>query len=416
MTSIRRLIERKAFPQDNPARAVTTFGNYGYVIDPPPLKTITANVSEDSAIAISAVYRAVQLIASTIASLPLHVYEKQDDGSNQPVEYAEDAYLWQRPNEEVPDVVFWETVIGHEVLNGNAYLFVQKNDAGEAWQLWPIAPQRVRVRRDEKGVKAYIIDGETVMRDYLYGGDIVHVPGFGTDGLKGLSPVALFALTLGLTKAAEQYAGHLFASGSTPSGILTVDDDLTEPEAKTLQAAWEDAHGGVSNSHKVAVLSGGVKWQATSMNPEDAQMLATRQFQVAEIARMFGVPEHLIGAHDKQSSWGTGIEVNNRFFLQTGLLPHMRRFEATIRDELLFGKRTVRWEVEGLLRGTSTERAAFYKTMREIGVYTVNDILALENRASIGPEGDTRVTPLNMGQLGAGADSPPLPAPGDANR
>ena len=412
MTSIRRLIERKAFPAGNPARVPSPYG--GYVVDPPAIRTIVSNVNEDSAVAISAVYRAVQLIASTIASLPLHVYEPQDDGSNKLVTYAEDSYLWRRPNEEVPDVVFWETVIGHEVLNGNAFLFVEPDDNGDPYQLWPIAPQRVQVRRDDKGVKYYLVDGSEVLRDWLYGGEIVHVPGFGTDGLKGLSPIRLFALTFGLTKAAEEYAGELFVNGAQPSGVLQAPEGVEfEPhEAKAIQAGWEEAHG-PGKRHKVAVLDGGLTWKETSINPEDAQMLTTRQFQVAEIARIFGIPEHLIGSHDKQSSWGAGIEANFRAWLQTGLLPHMRRFESTIRDELLRQKRTVRWEVEGLLRGTSTERATFYKTMREIGVYTVNDILALENRPGIGPEGDTRVQPLNMGSLGTQPDQAALP---EANR
>lgn len=415
MTSVRHLIERKAFPGGNPARAVGNHGrDYGYVIDPPVVQTLTTGINDDTAIAIGAVYRAVQLIASTIASLPLHVYEPQDDGSSKLVKYDEDRYLWSRPNEEVPDVVFWETVIGHEVLNGNAFLYVQENDAGEPWQLWPITPNRVRIVRDDKGVKAYIVDGETVMRDYLYGGEIVHIPGFGTDGLRGLSPIRQFALTFGLTKTAEEYAGGVFASGSQPNGVLQADSELSDEDAKILAQRWEAAHGGVKNAHKVAVLDGGLKWTPTAMNPEDSQMLATRQFQVAEIARIFGVPGHLLEAHDKTSSWGSGIEVNNRFFLQTGLLPHMRRFEATIRDELLMQKRTVRWEVEGLLRGTSTERAAFYKTMRDIGVYTVNDILAFENRPGIGEPGDIRLTPLNMGELGA-TDAPALESP-PANR
>lgn len=412
MTSLRHLIERKAFPAAL-GRASNYGRDYGYVIDPAPVRAISSNITEDTALAIGAVYRAVQLIASTIAALPLHVYEPQDDGSSKRVTYAADSYLWGRPNEEVPDVVFWETVIGHEVLNGNAYLFVQDNDAGEPWQLWPINPCRVQVRRDEKGVKAYIIDGETVMRDYLYGGEIVHVPGFGTDGLKGLSPIKQFALTFGLTKTSEEYAGGVFASGSQPNGVLQAEMELTDAEAKAISDRWEEAHGGVRNAHKVAVLDGGLKWIPTppSMNAEDSQMLATRQFQVSEIARIFGVPEFMIAAHDKTSSWGSGLEIITTAWYRTGLLPHIRRFEATIRDELLMQKRTVRWEVEGLLRGTSTERAAFYKTMREIGVYTVNDILALENRPGIGPDGDTRTVPLNMGQLGAGATVPAVTDP-----
>jgi HK97 family phage portal protein len=368
---------------------------------------------------ITAVYRSVQLIASTIASFPLHVYEKQADGSRQRVEYRQDTYLWLRPNPEVTSTTFWETVIGHEVLSGNAYLWVvDRKDGGR--ELWPIEPRRVRVGRDADGDKFYTIDGrEARYRDYIVGGDLVHIPGWGYDGLQGVSPIRQFAQTLALTNGAEEYAARLFTQGALNRGILQTDLALDADTAREIADRFTAANRGMQNAHRTAIIDRGLKWQATSINPEDAQMLATRQFQVAEVGRMFGIPEHLIGSHDKTSSWGQGLEVNNQAFISYTLQPHLIRFEQAIGDELLRGLRYVKFNTGGLLRGTNQERAAFYEVMQRLGVYTINDILALEDMAGIGEQGDARLVPLNIGRLDESGtpvgptppEAPALPAP-----
>lgn len=408
LTSFLGALFRRDYPAGNPARAVA----YAPWDTPTRLRTgITVN--DDTATAITAVYRSVQLIASTIASLPLHVFERQEDGTREKVQYDADRYLWARPNPEVSSMVFWETVVGHEVLNGNAYLFVVKNRQGEPLELWPIEPARVTVQRDERGKKVYTIDGAVEMVDFALGGEIVHVTGWGRNGLVGISPIRQMAQALGLIRAAEDYASLIYSQGSAPGGILSTDQAITEPQAEMFRIRWERANGGLARSHKTAVLGNGLKWQSTSIDLEDAQMLATRQFQVAEIARMFGIPEHLLGSHDKQSSWGTGLEVNMRAFVTYTLQPHMIRFEQTISDELLRGERYVKFELGGLLRGTALEQAAVLERYQRMGVYSINDMLTLLDRAPIGPAGDQRLVPLNVGRLGEDG-SPMLPArPGE---
>lgn len=391
------------YPRGNPARIPSYSGSlgaygrgYGSVSDlPAQPRGLDFGVDENTATTVTAVYRAVQLIASTIAALPLHVYEQQD-GDRVRVERAADSMLWGRPNEEVSAVVFWETVIGHEVMSGNAYLYVETNPDGTPRQLWPLEPRRVQVTRDEQGLKYYVVDGSEVYRDFVFGGEIIHVTGFGRDGLTGISPIKQMALALGLTKTAEEYAARFFSQGTTLSGVLSTDQSLAEDDARSLSSRWERSKGGMSNVHKTAVLSSGLKWTPTSISPEDSQLLTLREFQVAEVARMFGIPADMLGAQDKQSSWGAGMEIKNRQFMQYTLAAHMIRFEQTLSDELLMGARYIKWNVDGLLRGTPTERTAIYVQMRNMGVYSVNDILALEERAGIGPEGDSRLVPLNM--------------------
>lgn len=372
------------------------------------------HIDEDTAVTISAVFRSVQLLASTIASLPLRLLEETEDGGSNQIKPDDLQCIWHRPNPEVSRVVFWETAIGHEVLNGNCFIFVKKDDP---ISLWLLPPERVSVARENK-TKYYRIDdsNEQIYTDYIRGGNIIHITGWGRDGLLGVSPIRAMANTLGLAKAAEDFAGYFYSNGANIGGVLETDLKLDNTDAKMLKDRWDDSHVGVGNAHGTAVNSHGLKWKSTAIDPEKGQMLPTRQFQVAEVARMFGVPEHLIGSHDKTSSWGQGLEVNNRAFIQYSLMPHILRFEQTISDELLGPGQFIKWGIEGLLRGTSAERTQFYTAMFQIGAITTNQILKLEDLPTIGKEGDVRfiannnLVPLDQ-LLNPPEPEPPPPPP-----
>lgn len=359
------------------------------------------SITADTAITISAVFRAVHLVSSTIASFPIDVIEKRPDGTRLPVSYLSDACIWDQPNHEMSQVEFWAIAGGHILLNGNAFLYVQAEEQG--YSFWPIEPERVEVARLKDGRKAYRVDGDKVYYDFRAGGTIIHITGWSRDGLLGVSPVRSMATALGLAKATEEYASRYFANGTSISGILVTDQPLTPEEAKYLKGSWNEAHQqGLRTAHEVAVLSSGLKWQSAGSNPQESQMEDVRKFQVAEIARMFGVPEHLIGSHDKTSSWGQGLEINNRAFIQFSLMPHLQRIEQAINNQFLRVvnddlryPRAMKFNVGALMRGTSAERAQFYKEMFQMGVYTVNMILAFEDLPGIGPMGDVRFVPGN---------------------
>lgn len=395
------------YPAGNPAKLPSANQYYGEWGRNDRVAGTTVN--SDTATTISAIYRAVSLISSTIAGFPLHVYEKQGDGSRVSVEYAQDHYLWSRPNPEVSAFTFWETVLGHETLDGNAYLWVEdRPGVNPIVALWPILPERMRVGRDTDGRKIYLIDGGIPARDWIDGGNIVHVAGWGRNGLVGVSVVRQMMATIGLAMAAEASANSTFENGVSLSGVLSTDAVITTEEAREMAARWETAHSGHKNAGKAAVLGNGLKWTPSSMTLEDAQMLETRSFQVSEVARWFGIPEFLLNAHDKTSSWGTGLEINNRAFVQYTLMSHMLRFQQTITDELLNGlvtRRYVKFNPDALLMGTTADRIQTYKDGSAIGLYTINDMLALEDRPGIGPDGDLRYVPLNMGVVG----QPPPP-------
>jgi HK97 family phage portal protein len=339
-------------------------------------------VDRELALRVSAVYACVNIISRSIASLPLHVYRRLPSGGRELVRTPDTAFLWGRPNPEVTRVEFWETVIGHAVLTGNAYVYVAEAVDGQGRrrpaELWPIDPARVQPGgRDRRGRLTYLIDGTEPQLGWADGGNIVHVRGFGIDGVKGLSPIAMASQGIGLAYVAERSAARILGNGGTPSGVLSIGADITADMAEEIAQRFEERHG---DRARVLVLSSEAKWQPVSINPDDLQALETRRYQTVDIARMFLVPPEMIAA----SSEGAGLtyaNVQDRMiqFVQVTLQPWITRFEQALSDQLLSRPQYAKFDIRGLLRGNSTQRVEYYRGLAELGAITVDEIRELED-------------------------------------
>ena len=242
----------------------------------------------------------------------------------------------------------------------------------------------------------YAIDGGKIVATDA---DLMHIPGFSIDGIVGLSPIAMARQGIGLAMAAEGFGGRLFSSGSLASGVLETDSSLKPEQADAILARWKQKRAGLQHAHDPIILDNGAKFHQLTINPSDAQFLESRRFQISEIARMFGIPPHLLMDTEKSTSWGTGIEQQSISFVVYTLRPWLTRIEQRVTKVLQPNPIYARFTVEGLLRGDSKQRAEFYQTMWGLGSLSTNDIRALEE---LGPVdgGDVRYRPLNYGQLG----------------
>ena len=384
-------------------------------------------VTPESAVRITAVYRAVSLIAS-ISRLPLHVFER-DGVRRREVADPRERVIWGRPNPEVSRSVFWETVISHVALAGNAYIYAPANGLGDVGELWPIAPQRVEVGRDPvTRRKVFIVDGDRsapymgrLAADRSGGrGEIIHVPGLSYNGLVGVNPIRAARLAAQLAIAAETYGATIFSQGSLPGGVITTEAELDPEEAEALARRWETHHRGLGRAHRVAVMDNGAKWSPTSIAPEDAQFLDSRRFQVQEIARLFGVPPHLLADSSGSTSWGSGLEEQTRAFVTFTLTAYSQRFEEAITDEILMRNpnRYARWNYAGLMRGNTLARYQAYAIARTNGWLNADEIRAFEDLEPLpNGEGEVYVSPLNLSpvtvQIGQQppASMPTEPAP-----
>jgi HK97 family phage portal protein len=242
--------------------------------------------------------------------------------------------------------------------------------------------------------------------------DMFHMMGMSLDGVTGVSVITYARESVGLGLAAESYAARVFSQDATPRGVLQTKSQISKPAIDRLRASWQEQHGGLGNVHKPAVLEEGLEWKSIAMTAEDAQLILAREFQIVDIARWFNVPLHMVQETTKATSWGTGIEQLSLGFVTYSLMPWLMRWEDTIGQQLIVNNKRffVEFLVAALLRGSLTDRYNAYKVGREGGWLSVNDILRLENMDPIGPEGDTRIQPLNFGPLGAPPPAPAAPA------
>ena len=345
-------------------------------------------VNERTAMQTTAVYACVRILAEAVASLPLHVYEYQDDGGKKLVHDHPLYYLLHdEPNPEMTSFVFRETLMSHLLIWGNAYAQIIRDGAGRVLGLYPLLPDKMEVQRDDKGNIYYVYsrnsDENPTFKEYgnikLKAEDVLHIPGLGFDGLIGYSPIAMAKNAVGMTLACEEYGASFFANGANPGGVLEHPGVLKDPSK--VRESWNSVYRGVNNAHKIAVLEEGMKYQQIGIPPEEAQFLETRKFQINEIARLYRIPPHMVGDLDKSSF--SNIEQQSLEFVKYTLDPWVIRWEQSLQRSLLLpgekGKYFIKLNVDGLLRGDYQSRMNGYAVGRQNGWFSANDIREMEN-------------------------------------
>jgi HK97 family phage portal protein len=361
-----------------------------------------AMVNEATALEATAVYRAVSLIAGQIATMPLTMYERAPTGRSEAVDHPLHYLLKYQPNPEITAFQFREMMQTHLLLNGNAYAEIERNFKGEVVALWPLTPSRVepkRVRPSEKYPRGFLYyqvrlpNGST---QKLAGEQVLHIPGFGFDGLKGKSPVRIAREAIGLSLATEEFGSKFFGDGTHIAGVFEMEGHLSDEAYGRLKenlGGWK----GLQNSHRVKILEDGLKYKQLGVPPEDAQFLETRKFQVTEIARIYGVPAHLLGDLDKATF--SNIEHQGIEFVKYCLANWAKRWEQVTQLKLLVGTEKKKYYAEfnfaTLERGDLKTRYEAYAQARQNGWLSANDIRRAENMNPI-EGGDEYLVQVNM--------------------
>ena len=371
--------------------------------------TAGKNVSETSAMQMTAVYACVRILSEAVAGLPLHLYRYGEKGTKEKaVDHPLYHILHDEPNPEMTSFIFRETLMTHLLLWGNAYAQIIRNGKGEILALYPLMPNRMKVDRDRSGEIVYeytsssddarTSSGSVVL---LKAKDVLHIPGLGFDGLVGYSPIAMARNAIGLAMATEEYGAKFFANGATPGGVLEHPGVLKDPAR--VRESWNSVYQGSGNSHRIAVLEEGMKYTPIGIAPNEAQFLETRKFQINEIARIFRVPPHMVGDLEKSSF--SNIEQQSLEFVKYTLDPWVVRWEQSIQRSLLTKaeKETmfVKFNVDGLLRGDYASRMNGYAVGIQNGFMSPNDVRELENMDRIPEElgGDRYLCNGNMTPL-----------------
>lgn len=365
-------------------------------------------ITEHSAINIPTVYACVRVLAESMACMPLIVYARGEKGKSEAENHPLYHILHDEPNKEMTSFTYRETMIAHLSLWGNSYSEIQYNYAGQPCALWPLRPDWMNVGRDAQGILVYTFTSPYTGVRHLDPAQVLHIPGLSFDGLVGKSPIAIQREALGLSQAAQDYAARFFGNDSAPGGYLQTAAPMTDEKKKIDMAkAWVDAHSG-HNQHKIAILDGGLDYKSIALNAEDAQLLATREYERSEIAGWFRVPAHLIG--DLTHATFSNVENLGIQFGTYSLLPWAVRLEQGFNRSLFpTYKYFVKFKMDAFMRGDTPSRYAAYAVARQWGWFSANDVLRLEDMNPLPDgKGDIYMMPMNM--IPAGQIAVPAPA------
>ena len=358
-------------------------------------------VNEMTAMQTSAVYACVRVLSEAIASLPLHVYERDANGGKRiNVKHPLYRLLHDEPNSEMTSFAWRESIMAHILVYGNGFSQIIRDGRGYPIALYPLLPDKMTVERLDNGklVYDYHTENGTIR---LNRENVLHIPGLGFDGLVGYSPIAMAKNAIGMALAIEEYGAKFFANGANPGGVL--EHPSTVKDIGRVRESWNAGFQGTSNAHKLAILEEGMQFKQISIPPEQAQFLQTRKYQIGEIARIFRVPPHMVGDLDKSSF--SNIEQQSLEFLMFTLNPWIRRFEDALSKALLLpgekGRVIIRFNVDGLLRGNYESRMKGYAIGRQNGWLSANCIRGLEKMNLIPAEegGDLFLVNGNMVKL-----------------
>tara|TARA_B110000285_G_scaffold234735_1_gene312766 strand:+ start:22 stop:933 length:912 start_codon:yes stop_codon:yes gene_type:complete len=278
-------------------------------------------------------------------------------------------------------------------LNGNSYVKIERNGAGRPVALYPIDFDNVEIREYED--KYYYFNSETgAAIEYE---EMLHFKTMSQDGMIGLSPIDTCANSISWGLGLEAYGNSYFSNGAKVSGVLETDRALSTEAVDRLRNSFDNNYSKIGDSNKTLILEEGLKFNSISMSNEASQFLASRQFSIEEVCRIFNVPPHMLADLSKSSF--SNIQEQSREFVQYSLQPYLSMIEQEMTNKLFkkneSGKLFVEFNVNALLRGNPKDRAEYYRTMLNIGAISINEIRQKENMNRV-DEGDSLFMQLNM--------------------
>jgi len=372
-----------------------------------------ASVTADSAMSLAAYYACINNISKAIGMVPFITYRRVADGKERATDHPLYPLLHDAPSVEMGSMTFRQTLTAHMLGWGNGYAEIERADSGAPRALHPIHPSRVTVRRNDSGYIVYEVrpsmDGmrRGEKARVLLSDDMFHVHGLGGDGLTGYSVLRLAAECLGLGLSAQEFAAAFYGNGAVPGGVLEHPKVLKDQAKDYLRKSMEDRHRGADKAHTMLILEEGMKYSRTSIPPNEAQFLETRQFSVEEVCRWFDMPPHRI-QHLLRST-NNNIEHQGLEFKTHTITPWATIWREECQRKLVPIREQATIFAELLLDMLDTvdrvAKAEYYSKQVASGVMSINDVRRIENLNPIGPEGDEHyiqgaMVPLKIAQKG----------------
>lgn len=345
-------------------------------------------LSEEGALAVSAVYACINKIASTIASLDLELYELDGDVKRQDRDHIAYQLVTSEPNQYMGAYHFWVYMISDALMHGGGYALIKRDGNGRPSSLTLVPPDQIKAK-DLNGRRIYLYRDSD---EALFNEDVLAIECF-----RGISPIQEHLENIGLSYAAQAYGASFFGSGGNMSGVLMTDKTLSEDQYRRLSSTWDMKYHGINAAHATAILEAGLKYERVGIPPETAQALQARKYQVEEICRIFNVPPSLIQmSSDVKYS---NVEQQDLFFSKHTIHPWVVNIEQELRRKLLLPQERQNYKFKfsmiSLMRGDMAARASYYQTLLHSGVLSINEIRSLEDRNAI-ENGDLHLVQVNQ--------------------
>lgn len=381
-------------------------------------------INPDNAVTIPAVWACLRYLSQTVAMPPWHVLLEGEKGPEVQRRHPVDWMLWKRPSAEWSSFQFRETLTHWALRWGNGYAEIEPDAIGRPMAMWPIHPERVEVCRAETaeadsygdmipaGALYYEINNGTWGKTVLSQRRMFHIRGFG-EGPVGVNVIEYAAQSLGWARAAQIFGASFFGNGMNAGGVVKNKRPLSPDGLKKQRAELDRLYGTPWRAHKVAILDNDTDFTPIGIDPDKAQFIMTHQHLVEEVCRWFGVPPHKV-MHLLRGTF-SNIEHQSIEVVVDSITPWAKRFEDEA-DFKLFGQNRQGYyskiNLNALMRGDAKSRAEFYQAMWNMGAYSPNRILTLEDENTIGPDGDKHVVQQGYTTLGRIGEEPePEPAP-----
>lgn len=359
-----------------------------------------ASVSPEGSMSSTAVFAAIRNISSGVGQIPLHLYRRLDDRNRRS---ARDHYLFEmfhdRPNPEMTSQEFREWLTAQMLLHGSAFAEIEFA-GGRPVALWPLFSRDVSMMQDKSGQMLYRVTS-TKGSAVLSPKNILHLKGFSSGGVLGIPGLSRCSGAVGLGLTLERFARKFFSNGISPSGVLSHPGELGDDAQARLKKQVDDKNSGLDNAFRSLILEEGMTWTQIGVDPKSAQALESRTFAILDVCRIFDIPPHRLMELTRATFSNIGVQGEE--YLKFTLDPHLRRWESRLWLDVIPEADKKEYFVEflreGFLRLDFEKRMNGYSIALDRGVFTRNEVRAMENRNPI-PGGDLAMVPMNMVIIG----------------
>lgn len=343
-------------------------------------------VSPAMAFTFSAVFDAVNQIASDSAKLPLNLRKRRKDGGS---DLYEESKLYRllkyEPNPEMGSLVFRRTITAHALTCEGGFAEIQRDGVGRPTALWPITPDRVtpfreRDARDRLGPLRYRIDGG---RTILEAQDVLHIHGLGYDGYTGYSVIDKARQAIGLALAGEKFLGSFFGNGTRFGGVLSSDQDLDDDQKEEIRASINELHAKADKAFRLLILGAGFTFTEAGTSPKDTDMASIRDQQIEEVARFYRMPPHRLGLNKPGTVSYASVEMSNLDYYTGALLDWITIWEEELNRKLISPlesrQQFIKHNANAFLRGDIKSRYEALGIARDKGIINADEWRELED-------------------------------------